>query len=249
MDDHTVTYNFVHRIFQRLVLPWMFHMNVFKETFINICTTTWTEKCAPDVVQMQQYNHRAVQMFVLLIHEWVFGYYQCRLHSFLLFSDKSNIVGVNLCRCSVVVVKRLMRFTYLPNYTAPQPRIPTNSMEQSPFWEANSPSSSQETSSISYNLKVHYRVQHGPLPVPALSQVNSVHATSSFFLRTILIPSSYLCLCLPRDLFPSCLPHQNPVCTLHFPIRVTCPADLIIFNSITRIILCKYNSWKSPSVD
>jgi hypothetical protein len=48
----------------------------------------------------------------------------------------------------------------------------TNSMEQSPFWEANSHSPSP---CLLWNLKVHYCV-HNSLPVvPILSQMHLVH--------------------------------------------------------------------------
>ena len=54
----------------------MFNSNVFKQTFINISTATWNElvRLHPYVVQMQQHNYKAAQIFVLLMHEWVFGY-------------------------------------------------------------------------------------------------------------------------------------------------------------------------------
>ena len=53
-------------------------------------------------------------------------------------------------------------FTYLLTY----------SMEQSPSWEGNRFSASQEIPRILWNPKVHYRIYKFPPPVPILSQIN-----------------------------------------------------------------------------
>lgn len=101
--------------------------------------------------------------------------------------------------------------------------------------------------SISYKPKVHYRFQHSPPPINTHSQTNPIHTTPSSSFKITLIPSSYLCLCLQRDLASIGLPHQNPVWTFPFPRRVTRPDYLIIFNSIIRVILLeKYRSWSCP---
>ena len=56
-------------------------------------------------------------------------------------------------------------------------------MKQSPSWEANRFSVSQEIPSISWNPNVHYRIYNNPPPVPILSQLDSVHAPTSHILK------------------------------------------------------------------
>ena len=98
-----------------------------------------------------------------------------------------------------------------------------NCMEHSPSWEANRFSASQEIPRILWNPKVHYRIHKFLPPVPILSQLESVHAPTSHFLRSILILSSHLCLGLPSGLFPSvsppkpCIRLSSPPYALHAP--------------------------------
>jgi len=76
-------------------------------------------------------------------------------------------------------------------------------MEQSPSWEANRFSASQEISHILWNPKVHYRIHKCPPTVPILSQLDPVHTPHPTSWRSILILSFHLRLGLPSGLFPS----------------------------------------------
>ena len=121
-------------------------------------------------------------------------------------------------------------------------KIFTYFMEQSPSWEANLFSSSQEILRMLWNPKVHYRIHKCSPPAPVLSQIDSVHAPTYHFLTThltIIIPSTpgsspppsnflkiHLNIILPSTPGSSkCplshrFPYQNPVYTC--PLAHTC---------------------------
>ena len=73
----------------------------------------------------------------------------------------------------------------------------------------------------------------------SLSQLHPVPTTRSNFLRSILILSFHLRLCLPNGLFPSGFPTRTLCTPLPSPIRATCPVHLILLNFTTRTIFDK----------
>jgi hypothetical protein len=56
-------------------------------------------------------------------------------------------------------------------------------MEQSPSWEANSHSDSQEIPCLMWGLKVYYPVLKSPPLVPILSQINPIHTILPYLLK------------------------------------------------------------------
>jgi len=109
-------------------------------------------------------------------------------------------------------------------------------MQDSPYCETNVYSACQKIPQILRNSKVHYCVYKTSLPIPILSQINSVHALYLKICFNIILPSapgSSKWLVLLR------FPHQNPVYTSPLPVAATCPTHLIPLDLITRKVFCE----------
>ena len=113
----------------------------------------------------------------------------------------------------------------------------TYSMVQSPAWEANRFSGSQEIPRTLGNPKVHYHVYKCPPSDPTLSQIDPAHPPHPTSCKSVLILSSHLRRKLPSCLFSTCFPTKTLYTPLLSSISVTCPAYLILLDSITRKIL------------
>ena len=106
-------------------------------------------------------------------------------------------------------------------------------MEQSPSWETNLFSDSQEIPRILWNPNIHYRIYKRPPPVPPLSQTMPL---PTYFLKiqfNIILPSKPASSKWTLSLR---FPHQNPVYASPLPICPTCPTQLIFLDLVTRII-------------
>ena len=110
-------------------------------------------------------------------------------------------------------------------------------MAQSPSWEANRSSASQEIPHILWNPKVHYRIHKCPPPFPTLNQIGPVHTRTSQFLMIHLIIIFPHTPFSPKISFPPDFPTKTLSTPVLFPICATCPAHLILVDFITRKIL------------
>ena len=88
---------------------------------------------------------------------------------------------------------------------------------QSPSWELNQFSASQEILRILWNPKVHYRIHEWRIHVPILSHLDPFHAPHPTSWRSIFLLSSHLRLGLPSDIFASRFPNKPMYKSLFSP--------------------------------
>ena len=113
----------------------------------------------------------------------------------------------------------------------------TYSMVQSPTWEANWFTASQEIPLFLCYPKMHYRIQKCPSPVPILSQLDPVHTLTTHFLKIYL---NIILSSAPGSSqwsLSSSFPTKTLYRTLPSPTRGTFPAHLILLDFITHTIL------------
>jgi hypothetical protein len=89
--------------------------------------------------------------------------------------------------------------------------------EQSPSWETNRLSASQEFPLVSWNPKVHFRIYKCQPPVLILSQLDPVRTPTSHFLKIHLNVILKLAPGSPQWSLSLKFPHQNSVHTFPLP--------------------------------
>jgi len=122
----------------------------------------------------------------------------------------------------------------------------TYAMEKSPSWDANQFYASQEIPCIVWNPKVHYSIHKCTPPVPTLSQINPVHASTSHFLKihlNIILPYMPGSSTWSRSLR---FPRQNRVLTSPLPNTCNMSSQSHSSRNVTQTILGKeYTSLSS----
>jgi len=122
------------------------------------------------------------------------------------------LAGSHYKECDVPITKNYYHFRVRMVYKV----VLTNSMDNSPSWEAKSSSYNQEIPGILWNLKVHYRIHGSLTPVLTPSHVNPVHAPPPqyYFSNShvdIILPNTAV---FPRISSPKHSAHLSYLCFL-----------------------------------
>jgi len=156
-------------------------------------------------------------------------------------NGRKNVCQLSRFTCIRAYIRKYIH-TYIFTY------LLTQSMEQSPYWEANRFSATEEIPRILWNPKVHYRSHTCPTPVSTLSQLDPVHNHTSHFLKIYLNIILRFTPRSPSGFSLSCFPIKILYAPLLSPTRATCPAHFIRIDFITRTILCEeHRSLRSSS--
>ena len=159
------------------------------------------------------FNSHHVLVMIILVKKWLDVVEQFGMNCGYVWFAASKLVQ----RVKRWVKSQLWEFTFLFIY------LLTYSMEQSPSWEANRFSATQEIPHTVWNSKDHYCIHKCLPPVPVLSQLDPVHTPTSHFQKfhlNIILPSMPGS---PKWSLSLRFPHQSPYAPFLFPYVLHAP--------------------------
>jgi len=110
------------------------------------------------------------------------------------------------------------------------PSVQNNSTEQSPSWEADIRSASQEIIRLLSNSKVHYRFSKEPATIPYPKPDESRSQYHALHLRSVLILSSHIYLDSLNGIFLSGFPTKIFYKFLVLPVPAAYPVHVTLLN-------------------